>query len=177
MYAYCKNNPVNFVDHSGESAEAITTFFWWLWTVALAEPTPAGEIVAGVITVVGGIAIGYGIVEVGELISEASQSNKKEDVLVAPPQSITQQNTDDSVAASSKSEIKNNNDYDPNPYGRPGEKKQNRENRNKSRTKDGWKPRNNKRDGKPAKPKSHTPSKKGHKKYFSLNSPIYIFDF
>ena len=72
-------------------------------------------------------------------------------------------------------EIKSQSDYNPNPYSRPGEKKQNRENRNKSRTKDGWQPRNNRRDGKPAKQKSHTPSKKGHKKYFDLNNPIKIY--
>ena len=65
--------------------------------------------------------------------------------------------------------------YDPNPYKRPGEKKQNRENRSKSRQKGNWEPRNNRRDGKPAKPKSHTPSKKGHKKYFKSDDPIKIF--
>ncbi len=94
MYAYCHNNPVNFVDHSGESPEAVASFFGALWAAALAEPTPVGEIAAGVITVVGavgvGVAIGLGIVEVGELIDDASQANKKEEVLVAPPQSITE---------------------------------------------------------------------------------------
>ena len=96
MYVYCNNNPINFVDHSGESAEAIATFFGWMWTAALVEPTPAGEIVASVITafgIVGAVvAIGLGIVEVGELIDGTSQANKKEDVLVAPPQSITESN-------------------------------------------------------------------------------------
>ena len=123
-----------------------------------------------------GVAIGFGIVEVGELIDATSQANKKEELPVAPQQYIQQQNIDVYINDFSQSEIKTNKDYDPNPYARPGEKEQNRENRNKSRAKKGWKPRNNRRDGKPAKPKSHTPSKKGHKKYFDLNFPIYIFE-
>ena len=56
---------------------------------------------------------------------------------------------------------------DPNPYGRAKQKKQGRENRNKARESDKFKSRNNRRDGKPAKPKSHTPSKKGHNKGFN----------
>ena len=93
MYAYCRNNPVNFVDYSGESPETIATFFGWLWAIAVAEPTPAGEIVAGVITAGGAIVIGVAVylgVEVGKLIDETSQSNKKDEVLIAPPQSITE---------------------------------------------------------------------------------------
>ncbi len=65
--------------------------------------------------------------------------------------------------------------YDPNPYRRPGEKKQNRENQIKSRQKSNWKPRNNKRDGKPAKPKPHSPSKKGHRKDFNTIIPIDLY--
>ena len=57
MYAYCGNNPINFVDFSGESFKAIAIFLGGLWTGALAEPTPAGEIVAGVITVIGAVAV------------------------------------------------------------------------------------------------------------------------
>ena len=174
MYAYCKNNPVNFVDYSGESAEAVSSFFGWLWSAAIAEPTPVGEGIATFITVAA--VVGYGFLELGEWIDDLSQSDKKEEIYVAPPiQSVPQQNIDSSTVSDSQSEIKTNNDYDPNPYRRAGEKKQNRENRNKSREKDGWKPRNNKRDGKPAKPKPHTPSKKGHKKYFRLLYPINIF--
>ena len=45
------------------------------------------------------------------------------------------------------------------PYARPGQKKQGRENKNKSRQRDNFKPRNNRRDGKPAPPKHHTPGR------------------
>ncbi|EEK88490.1 RHS repeat domain-containing protein [Bacillus cereus] len=49
--------------------------------------------------------------------------------------------------------------YNPDPYARPGQKKQGRENKEKK----GWKSQSNKRDG-PSKPKKHTPGK-GHGKY------------
>ena len=55
--------------------------------------------------------------------------------------------------------------YDPNPYKRPGQKKQGRENRNGSRKKPDWEPCNNKRSKTPAEPKKHTPGK-DHRKYF-----------
>lgn len=55
--------------------------------------------------------------------------------------------------------------YDPNPYKRPGQKKQGRKNRNGSRKKPDWEPRNNKRSKTPAEPKKHTPGK-DHRKYF-----------
>lgn len=52
------------------------------------------------------------------------------------------------------------------PYARPGQKKQGRENKNKSRKNQNFKSRNNRRDNKPAQPKKHTPSRKGHTKYY-----------
>ena len=58
--------------------------------------------------------------------------------------------------------VKSNNN--PDPYGRAGQKKQGRELKQKSRKNKDFKPRNNKRDGKPAKPKKHTPGK-NHRKY------------
>lgn len=45
------------------------------------------------------------------------------------------------------------------------QKKQGREVKNKARKKDNYTPRNNRRDKKPAKPKTHHPSRKGHAKY------------
>ena len=58
---------------------------------------------------------------------------------------------------------KNKDDVDP--YASAGQKKQGREVKSKSRQKSNFNPRNNKRDKKPAKPKKHTPSRKGHTKY------------
>jgi len=71
--------------------------------------------------------------------------------------------------------ITENHIYDPNPYGRAGEKDQNRENRNKNRTKKNFKPRNNRRDGKPRPPKRHTPGR-DHRKYTIL-IPVFEPDF
>jgi len=44
-------------------------------------------------------------------------------------------------------------------YGRPNQKKQGREVKNKNRQKDNYRPKNNRRDGKPAPPKHHTPGR------------------
>ena len=54
--------------------------------------------------------------------------------------------------------------YDPDPYRRPNQKKQGRENKNKARGGSNWSPRNNKRNGKPSYPRKHTPGK-DHRKY------------
>ena len=50
------------------------------------------------------------------------------------------------------------------PYARPGQKKQGREVKSKSRRNKNFKSNNNKRNNKPAKPKSHTPMR-DHQKY------------
>jgi len=52
------------------------------------------------------------------------------------------------------------------PYGRPGQKKQGREVKKKARRGSKFKSRNNRRDKKPAHIKKHTPSRKGHTKYY-----------
>ncbi len=49
--------------------------------------------------------------------------------------------------------------YDPDPYKKPGQKKQGRENKSAARKKKGWKPRNNRRDGKPRRVPKHTPGR------------------
>lgn len=54
-----------------------------------------------------------------------------------------------------KSKSKSN----PDPYARPGQKKQGRERKNKSRQSDNWKPRSN-----PKPPKKHTPGR-DHRKF------------
>ena len=97
MFAYCYNNPVNYVDYTGESA--VGAFLGGVWGVALIEPTPAGEIVAGVITVavaIGvGVAIGYEVIEVFDLVDDASQANGKDEIVgTVPQQSIVVENNE-----------------------------------------------------------------------------------
>ena len=52
MFAYCLNNPVNFVDRDGKSAEPVTwaATMWWLCGVD--GPIPIGEAVYGLVFVV-----------------------------------------------------------------------------------------------------------------------------
>ena len=52
--------------------------------------------------------------------------------------------------------------YNPDPYARPGQKKQGRERKEKKKGGGNWNPRNNRRNEKP--PKHHTPGK-DHQKY------------
>ena len=133
MFAYCINNPVNFIDVCGYNAEALS---WWAgagWTLCFVDgPIPIGEVVYGAGVVVLGVVTWFAAED------ESAESN----------------------IAASKSRPK----YDPDPYARPNQKKQNRETKNKNRKKDNYKPKNNRRDGKPAPPKHHTPGH-DHQKY------------
>ena len=138
VFAYCGNNPVNFVDTGGTDASAIINDAWGTWTSTMWSlsfvdgPFPVGEIVYGV---------GVGVLGIFAWVlgdDESTESN----------------------ATYSKSNPK----YDPDPYARPNQKKQNRETKNKNRKKDNYKPKNNRRDGKPAPPKHHTPGH-DHQKY------------
>ena len=156
LFAYCNNNPVNLYDPTGESALALTSALALILCV-IDGPLPFGDIAGAALMIVKIAAVAKKATDLAEVVGDAI------DIY------------DDAVASFDDSKVQKTDKYNPNPYGRPGEKKQNRENRNKSRTKDSWTPRNNRRDGKPAMPKSHTPSKKGHKKYFNLEAEIDIF--
>ena len=63
------------------------------------------------------------------------------------------------VAYAVKTDIYASQKYNPDPYARPNQKKQGRENKGKNRRKDNYTPRNNKRNNKPARPKKHTPAR------------------
>ena len=97
LFAYCNNNPVNYVDPYGESAEAI----FWGWVsggaiAAAAEPTPFGEIVYAAGCAVLGLAVVVEAVIVGDAIEEclqdqvdvipyiAQEDTPQEDVAEAP---------------------------------------------------------------------------------------------
>ena len=100
------------------------------------------------------------IIEAVNYISSENADTSSKELLYIPtvyPESTSNDNLTD------KKE-----DYNPDPYKRPGRKKQGRENANKARKRN-WEPRNNKRDNKPAKPKKHTPGKE-HRKYFEISN-------
>ena len=179
MLVYTSNNPVNYIDYTGENEQAILEIIASLGGIVDDTPTYVDDIALLV------VAAMLGSVDVGDNIQKSNgylyyycfdleyQQNLIVDTNNIPSKRINVEGAVKIVAFCITLLLDEN--YDPNPYARPGEKKQNRENRSKSRTKDGWEPRNNRRDGRPAKPKSHTPSKKGHKKYFVSTGPIRIF--
>lgn len=83
MFAYCNNNPANFYDPTGQSTAALL----WGWltsagTVAVAEPTPIGEIVLVVgAIIISGIWLVEELQELGEVINDKTSD---------PPKSITE---------------------------------------------------------------------------------------
>ena len=156
MFAYCYNNRVNYVDYTGKESLLLAVGSAVLSTLGKAAVFAAkAMVVAGTLLLIAEAAKdaidATVVVDVVISMVDSAISDSADSEVEAPPQKIE------------SSEIKSDADYDPNSYKRAGEKKQNRENRSKSRSKAGWNPRNNRRDGKPAKPKSHTPSKKGTK--------------
>ena len=109
MYAYCNNNPVNYVDNTGESPEA----FLAGWTsimgiIASIEPTVIGEIV---------LVIGIGVI-----LAINADPISYDDILFNDrviPRSIGQES---SILTLDTYETTKIDEYDPNPYRRPGEK-------------------------------------------------------
>ena len=173
LYAYCENNPVNYWDPTGQRLEAALggwmSSMWWLNGVD--GPLPIGDAVFW--TVVG---IMGAVIIVDFFVKQTDVIIYSTDLLHQKIFNYYSENyATSAINGGCKSGLAAKEKYDPNPYGRAGEKKQNRENRAKARKDSNWEPRNNKRDGRPAKPKSHTPSKKGHRKYFVSYDSIKIF--
>ena len=75
MFAYCYNDPVNYVDYSGENSDVLGWWFSIAGSIALAEPTCAGEVV-----VVVGAVIAIGVLLYAE--------EQLDDVKIVPPQSL-----------------------------------------------------------------------------------------
>ena len=167
MFAYCENNPVNYYDPSGESAAVI--MHWWLsllGTISAIEPTVIGETILVVgIVVICGISLGEKAYETIDFIVNEAYTPQVTD-------SFTQ-DVEDILGETTISEVKTRTKEEADPNRRPNQKKQGREIKVKSRLKD-WTDRNNKRHGRAKLPK-HTPSKKGHKKYFTIDKPIKIY--
>ena len=135
LYAYCLNNPVNYVDEDGNiavamsmSAVGIGISSGALMSSISAIAVAAIPVIAvGILVEVAGVAIYTGV--------KASRRRKGE---------------------KTKEEV--------DPYARPGQKKQRRELRNKAKKKKTFRSRNNRRGGGPRPPKSHTPGR-DHRKY------------
>ena len=166
MFAYCYNNPITYVDYTGESAEAILTF---LTGIAISEPTPIGEIVVAfayaTVIVVGTIAV----VEEAKSYIENSDVPDLSNENVLPPKNITRNDNNDSKPYIVR-EVKSKDEVDP--YRRPNQKKQRSELKNKSRRNDNFHDRSNKRNGRGPN-KKHTPAKDHQKKSKNKKSNVF----
>jgi len=177
LFAYCNNAPITLVDFCGEDATRVVE---WIIEIGpwIDGPLPIADIL---LCVTGGVL--FTVVQ-EELVNEPvegsiyspiikNQLNTK--IYISQPLEDWQYEStpvvDVAPATTPQVEFQ---EYDPNPYKRAGQKKQGRENRNKSRTKPQWKSRNNRRDGKPAKPKKHTPSN-DHRRFSTQFDEIIIF--
>ena len=157
LYAYCANNPVNYVDPSGHTAIAA------VGAGAALASNPVGWIILGIgiIATVSVAGLIY-VIDNQDSIGGFDYVFQPFEEPVNPFISTTTSSTVEQIGNIFQAKKKNQK-YDPDPFKRPGQKKQNRENKYKNRKKDNYSPRNNKRNNQPAKPKHHTPAKEHRK--------------
>ena len=109
MYAYCENNPVNYVDYTGESAvQFFVSWFKYGGTIATVDPTVVGEVVLFVGAVVIATVILIECVEKNVEIKENTIDN-----VSIPNKAIAIENDKD-LEKTISSEIKNKDEVDPN---------------------------------------------------------------
>ncbi len=137
MFAYCGNNPIFRLDSTGEA-----------WQLALAA---GGSLLAGFSLKAVATAVATAVVTAVSTITPVGWAVIGVTVVATAAVAIGVK-VYDSVKHDSTSS-------NPDPYARPGQKKQGRERKNKSRKSKDWKPRSN-----PKPPKKHTPGR-DHRKY------------
>ena len=149
LFAYCDNNPVARIDDEGE--------FWKYVayagiTIALLGLTIA---TAGIATPLIATTIGVAVSASATTLITSGFAIAFTGLGMATTACVGQVITDITVYSRT---------YDPDPYARPGQKKQGRERKSKARQNKNWKPRS-----KPKPLKKHTPSKVHRKeKYYAL---------
>ena len=160
MYAYCSNNPVNYYDPKGD--DAIALLAGWAssaWGLAAADgPLPIGDIIYGAGCLVLGSVV---IIEAITISDEAAafpvdNSFPTVDVLPYDTAVIDAATVSIRIGVTVAKEK-----YDPDPFARPGQKKQGRERKEKKRGEDNWNPNPNKRP----KPLPHHTPGRDHQKY------------
>ena len=142
LFAYCDNDPVNRVDYGGDR---------WSWGTVFKTVAVVAAVVAVGAFVVGTGGIGALAVVGGGTALTITEAGATAFGVSAVAGTIAVSSWNNSKA------------YDPDSYARVGQKKQGRENKELKKKKN-WESRNNKRDNKPAKHKSHKPMK-DHQKY------------
>ena len=96
MYAYCENNPVNYVDYTGENFTS--ALGWWTTVIgpaSMAEPTVFGEILLGAGTIILGTGAllegAIETIETAKTIIDIALAEKAEDPpkkAICPPKAI-----------------------------------------------------------------------------------------
>ena len=173
MFAYCENNPVNYFDPTGENY--VSALDWWnMYVGKVSSSTPTW--IDDLVWIIGVLVLGgtiFGDFEESPNYIPFLDFEYIQQLIYDPTTSstIVSNSAESYLSDISVNEIRSKEEVDPNR--RPNQKKQGREVKSKSRLGD-WSDRNNKRHGRAKLPK-HTPSKKGHKKYFTIDKPIKIY--
>ena len=154
-FAYCDNNPVSRSDDGGE--------FWseLLYGVAIVAGVTA---VAAFVVATGGVGAmavaGGGVVLGGAITSTTAMAVSVSAAAVSVSAAVCAKSASQ-YANLSQAKAKTKEKYDPDPYGRAGQKKQGRERKEKKKENGKWKGNPNKK----AQPlKKHTPGR-DHRKY------------
>ncbi len=145
LYSYCDNNPIIRVDFGGD--------FWRELFTAIA--VTAAVVAAGALVVAtGGLAVAA-VAGGGTMLAVTSVTTTALGVAVTAGTVAVTSYAAATIIESNIIYAKSKAD----PYARPGQKKQGRERKNKSRNKPDWKEKT-----KPRPPKKHTPGRE-HRKY------------
>ena len=148
LFAYCDNNPIMRFDSDGE--------FWK--KIGLAIAFTAGIVAIGALTVATGGLAAVAVAGGGTMLVATTTTTTAIGVAAVAGKIALGGIVVHATAATAEKYVsysKSNSD----PYARPGQKKQGRERKSKSRTKDNWKPRS-----RPKPPKKHTPGR-DHRKW------------
>ena len=164
LYLYCHNNPVNYYDPKGD--DAIALLAGWAssaWGLAAADgPLPIGDIIYGAGCLVLGSVVIIEAITVSDEAAAFPVDNSFPTVDVLPYDTAVIDAAIDAATVSIRIGVTVAKEkYDPDPFARPGQKKQGRERKEKKKGADNWNPNPNKRP----KPLPHHTPGRDHQKY------------
>lgn len=164
LYPYCHNNPVNYYDPKGD--DAIALLAGWAssaWGLAAADgPLPIGDIIYGAGCLVLGSVVIIEAITVSDEAAAFPVDNSFPTVDVLPYDTAVIDAAIDAATVSIRIGVTVAKEkYDPDPFARPGQKKQGRERKEKKKGADNWNPNPNKRP----KPLPHHTPGRDHQKY------------